>query len=240
MSVISIDKLISWGLFKQVKKEEIVDSKIKNIIIPKNEKMETIVEKWMINNGIKSNDSLNIWLKNKGLDVEQWKKLVLRDHKWRIWCHKKFEKDLPSYYLKRKPLLDFVTYSLVRVKEEDLALELFLRIKEDEADFREISNIYSEGPESKTGGLIGPVTLKQTHPMIAKILLISQSKQLWAPKKIDDWWVILRLEKLTNTDFNEDIAKYLSFELGEQFLNKETDNIEKLNLKHYENNIKKK
>ena len=76
--------------------------------------------------------------------------------------------------------------------------------------------------------------------MIAKILLISQSKQLWAPKKIDDWWVILRLEKLTNTEFNEDIAKYLSFELGEQFLNKETDNIEKLNLKHYENNIKKK
>ena len=237
MSVVSIDKLISWGLFKRVKKEEIIDIKIKNIRIPKSEKMEKIVEKWMLNNGIKSNDSLNIWLKNKGLDVEQWQKIVLRDHKWRIWCHKRFEKDLPSYYLKRKPLLDFVTYSLVRVKEEDLALELYLRIKEDEADFTEISTIYSEGPESKTGGLIGPVTLKQTHPMIAKILLISQTKQLWPPKKIDDWWVILRLEKLTNTEFNDDIAKYLSHELGEQFLNKETDNINKKEIKYSENNI---
>ena len=81
--------------------------------------------------------------------------------------------------------------------------------------------------------------MKQTHPMIAKILLISQNKQLWPPKKIDDWWVILRLEKLTNTEFNEDMAKYLSYELGEQFLNKETNNIKKQEIKLSENNIKK-
>ena len=170
------------------------------------------------------------WLKDNGLEIEQWKKLVVRDYKWRKWCRDNFEKDLSSYYLKRKPLLDRVTYSLIRVKEEDLAFELYMRIFEDEEDFGELANKYSEGPEAKFKGLVGPVTLKQTHPLLAKLLLISEVSQLWPPKKIDEWWIVVRLVKIDNTEFNEEIKSYLAFELGEQFLKKELETSEKKTL----------
>jgi len=231
MAGISRQKLLSWGLFKQVSKEEIVDKNILNIDLPKDLRMEEIIEKWLKNNGIKSNDILQSWLKDRGFNIEQWKKFVLRDYKWRMWCREKFDKDLSSYYLKRKPLLDLVTYSLVRVKNEDLAFELYMRILDKEEELSELSTKYSEGPESKFGGIIGPVTLKQTHPSLAKLLLISKKNQLWPPKKIDNWWIIVRLEKIKNTEFNEEIKSFLSYELGENFLRKESDaKEEELNL----------
>ena len=223
MDKISRKNLTQWGLWGQVKKEGIIDSLIISVELPTDFKMEIATKKWLQNNGIKSNDQLKIWLRDKGLDIEEWKRFVIRDFKWRSWCETKFKKDLPSYFLKRKPLLDRVTYSLIRVKDENLALELYLRIKEKEDDFSSLSIKFSEGPESRMGGVIGPISLKQTHPMLAKILLISEEKQLWVPKKIDDWWIIVRLEKLENIEFSNDIKSYLSYELGEQFLIKECD-----------------
>ena len=124
-------------------------------------------------------------------------------------------------------MLDKVTYSLLRVKDEDLAFELYMRLLEDEEDFGKLANQYSEGPEAQSKGLIGPVTLKQTHPLLAKLLLISEENQLWPPKKIDEWWIVVRLEKTYNTEFNEEIKSFLAFELGEQFLTKEFNSIKK-------------
>ena len=223
MAGISRQKLLNWGLLKRVLREEIIDKNIAIINLPEDFKIEEVVGQWLKNNGINSNDLLKNWLMDNGLEVEQWKKFVVRDYKWRKWCRDYFDKDLSSYYLKQKPLLDRVSYSLIRVKDEDLALELYMRILEREEEFSKIATTYSEGPESRFGGKIGPVSLKQTHPLLAKLLLISEESQLWPPKKIDNWWIIVRLEKIENTEFNEEIKSFLSYELGEQFLRKESD-----------------
>ena len=132
-------------------------------------------------------------------------------------------------------MLDLITYSLLRVKDESLALELYLRINEGEEDFSDLSKTFSEGPESNNGGIIGPVNVKQTHPMLAKILLISEKNQLWPPKKIDEWWIIVRLEELINTELNEDLAMMLAYELGEMYLNNQSDLIHSNFLKGLDN-----
>ena len=131
-------------------------------------------------------------------------------------------KEIPSYYLKRKPLLDLIKYSLLRVNES-LALELY-KIKEGEGFYGFIEKLF-RGSEAKNGGLIGPTNVKQTHPILAKILLISEKKQLWPPRKIDDWWVIVRLEELVNTELNDKIALMLACELGDKYLSKESEMI---------------
>ena len=127
---------------------------------------------------------------------------------------------MSNYYFERKKSLDKVTYSLLRVKEEGLALELFLRIKENEVSFYDVALKYSEGPERKTGGLIGPVELGIPNPKISKLLQESNQNKLLAPRKIDNWWVLLRLEKMESTDLNSDVSQKLSLELGELYLNK--------------------
>tara|TARA_Y100001978_G_scaffold199788_1_gene214788 strand:- start:5216 stop:5938 length:723 start_codon:yes stop_codon:yes gene_type:complete len=237
MKAISQGKLAKWGLLKQVYKDEIIDESINKIKFPKDSEIKIIFDEWLKSNGINSNDGLNHWQKNRGLSRDDLQNFIIRDWRWKMWCREKFEKEIPSYYLKRKPLLDLITYSLLRVKEESLALELYLRINEGEEDFRDLSKTFSEGPESKYGGKIGPVNVKHTHPILAKILLISEKNQLWLPKKIDEWWIIVRLEELINTELNENLAMMLAYELGENYLNNQSDMIHSNFLKGI-NNIK--
>ena len=45
-----------------------------------------------------------------------------------------------------------------------MADQLFIRIKESEATFARITRMFSQGPEAKTGEIIGPVCLEQAHP----------------------------------------------------------------------------
>ena len=48
------------------------------------------------------------------------------------------------------------------------------------------------------------------HPALARLLQVSQPGQVWDPKIINSWWVVVRLEKLHNTELNERISIKLS------------------------------
>ena len=73
MKEVSRKKLLEWGLFGQVRKEEVIDSCIANVKLPNDFNIEIATKKWLLHNSISSNDQLKIWLKNAGLDIEEWK-----------------------------------------------------------------------------------------------------------------------------------------------------------------------
>ena len=106
----------------------------------------------------------------------------------------------------------------MRVKEKHLANELHLRIKEGEASFEEVAEEYSEGRERLQRGRIGPVPLSQPHPMLAKLLRVSTPKQLWPPKQLENWWVVVRLEELHCAELTDSLKQRLLIELGDQHL----------------------
>ena len=67
MKAISQEKLSEWGLLKQVYKEQIIDKNIIKIKSPAESEIKSIFDNWLKNNGIKSNDALNYYQKNRGL-----------------------------------------------------------------------------------------------------------------------------------------------------------------------------
>ena len=71
-------------------------------------------------------------------------------------------------------MLDTVNYSLIRVTNKNLVDELYLRIKEEESSFEKVAREYSEGPEKKTSGEIGPFPLGKAHPNLANLLEVSK------------------------------------------------------------------
>ena len=221
---ISKEKLASWGLLKKFTIEQIIDKKVMDISVDESS-VKSILEEWIKSKNIRSNQELEKWKKENGFDDNSFNEFVIRTWKWKEWCKKEFESEIPSYYLKRKPLLDVLTYSLLRVKDQNLAIELYLRIKEGESTFKTIAKKYSEGKESGNGGIIGPVSISNVHPLLAKLLQISKKGQLWKPRKIEDWWIIVRLEEIRNIELNDQIKNMLSLELGNNFLNKEFENI---------------
>lgn len=165
------------------------------------------------------------WLERYGMSQEHLENLTtrrLRIEKFKqvTWGHK-----LESYYLKRKAQLDQAVYSLIRLKDPGIAQELYFRIQEQEQSFAELAHQYSLGREAQTGGLAGPVDLGSLHPHLARLLSISQPGQLWEPRALEEWHVIVRLEKLIPAQFNEFMRQRLLNELFEGWLREQLDQL---------------
>ena len=212
------EQLARWGLLHQVQREECIDHLLDEVDQPDANQLKTLQEQWLQAHELPNQQALQGWLHQQDLAPEDWAELVTRPWRWQQWCHGHFKDQLRTYYLKRKPLLDRVSYSLLRVKDKALATELYLRIKEGEATFEQVASEYSAGPERNSGGQLGPVPMQQPHPVLARLLQVSSPGQLWSPKQLENWWIVVRLNQLHTTELDSNTAQQLALELGEQHL----------------------
>lgn len=225
LDTISKEKLLKWGLYHKVVRENLIDQFILETPDPNEEEEKQLIAEWCKERKIDSEDTLKNWQEKKNISDKIWREVIIRNWRWSKWCRKKFNKDLSSYYLQRKQDLDKVTYSLLRVSKRELANELFLRIKEGESSFTEIAFNYSEGPERSTGGKVGPIAINQSHPILMRLLQVSSNGQLWAPKQLESWWIVVRLDEMHTTKFDEQTAIQLSLELGNKYLQENLDSL---------------
>ena len=212
------EQLARWGLLHQVQREECIDHLLDEVDQPDANQLKTLQEQWLQAHELPNQQALQGWLNQQGLNQENWTELITRPWRWQQWCHGHFKDQLTTYYLKRKPLLDRVSYSLLRVKDKALATELYLRIKEGEATFEQVASEYSAGPERNSGGQLGPIPMQQPHPVLARLLQVSSPGQLWSPKQLENWWIVVRLNQLHTTELDSNTAQQLALELGEQHL----------------------
>ena len=99
-----------------------------------------------------------------------------------------------------------------------LARELYLRIAGLEANFADLAAEHSQGPEAKTKGIVGPVPLNQAHPVLSERLRTSQPGQLLEPFRIDDWWLVARLERYEAARFDASTAQAMAQELFQEWI----------------------
>ena len=158
------------------------------------------------------------WLQEQNLTVAQLTNLATRELRIEKFKQATWGDKLESYFLQQKSQLDRYVYSLIRLRDGDVAKELYFRLKEGEQSFAEIAEQYSEGLEAKTGGLIGPVQLGLSHPKLAQILKASQPGQIIPPTAIENLWIIVRLEKVISAQFDEAMQQKLLDELFANWL----------------------
>lgn len=178
-------------------------------------------------------NQLKAWLERNYMTLEQLESRVLRGIKMDKFKEKVFGPQLESYYLRRKRELDQVIYSLIRTKNVGEAQELFFRIQDDGQDFGTLAQQFSQGPEAKTNGVIGPVEMTVPHPQIAQLLMTAQQGKVLAPVRIGEWVVILRLERYIPAQLDMNIARRLIEELFNEWLNKEIQSKVKFHLENF-------
>ena len=186
-----------------------------------NENIAEAKKHFLANHNLTTPEELEVFLRKQGWDNKDFEWQISLPLKIKLHCQREYRHKAEAHFLKRKNQLDQIVYSLLRVKDQYLAQELYWRIEMGEANFGELATTYAEGPESNTMGIIGPVPLSQAHPVLAEKLRISKPGALMRPFQIGEWWIIARLEKYKSATFDEAMAEGLSRELFDQWINQE-------------------
>lgn len=174
------------------------------------------LEQFAAKNQLTDAENKHNWLKYHHLAEAQLEALATRGllvekFKQATWGNK-----LESYFLSRKGQLDRVIYSLIRTQDPGIAQEIYFRIQENEQSFADLARQYSQGSEAQTGGMIGPLEISVPHPVLSQLLRSSQPGQLLPPTRLEDWLVIVRLEKFIPAQLDETMRQRM---LNECFTN---------------------
>ncbi|NEQ50897.1 MAG: peptidylprolyl isomerase [Leptolyngbya sp. SIO3F4] len=213
-----LDQLQQHQLLPRLVQEVVVDHAIESVACDPEEAYKA----FCIQRNLVSEQQQNAWQVQHKLTQEQMYMMALREAKIAKFKEDTWGNQAESYFLERKVKLDRVLYSLIRTKDPSLAQELYFRLNDDGDSFTDLARRYSEGQEAQTGGLIGPVELSVPHPMIGRMLSVSQPGQLWSPTPIGEWYVITRLEKFVPAQFDDAMRQRLIDELFKTWLQETT------------------
>ena len=212
--------LARHGLLVPLLRQSVIAAAVADVSVSEQESAESR-QAWGAANRLGSSEAVIQHLKSHGLSEADavWQAELPR--RINRHCEEHFSHRAEQRFLARKNQLDQVIYSLLRVEDAALARELYLRIAEGEADFAELAASYSQGPERSTRGVVGPVPLLQAHPALAELLRTSQPGQLQAPLRIEQWWLVVRLESLRSASFDTDMGNRMARELFDEWVDEE-------------------
>lgn len=163
--------------------------------------------------GLPSLEALDLWREHRHLSLPQLEALAtfpeaVAQATEAIWADQ-----VPSLFLERRERYDTVTLSLVRVRDADLAMELFFQLQERSLDFGEAVRLYGEEPDRRSRGLVGPLPVQKLHPVMAQVVRRHPPGTLIAPLDISGMQHLVRVESFEAAQLNEPIRQQLLAEL---------------------------
>lgn len=179
---------------------------------------DEVLKAWCRRHRLEDPQALKAEFRAKGLSRSDWEWQVLLPVRIKRYCAKNFGMKAEARFLAQKQQLDKVVYSLLRVKDGSLARELYLRISGREATFAEVARSHSQGPERDTCGIVGPVALTQSHPLLAERLRTSDPGETMPPFLVGEWWLVARVEKRLPACFDTGMAEKMNRENFEEWL----------------------
>ena len=207
------------GLCLAIAQATIFDEICRNIGLPKEREAE-LVKSYCHKNDLDEPERLSEHLERRGWRENDLLYFATKQARISRFQQLIFAEDVELRFLSSKNDLDTIRYSLIRLRNENLAFELHQRLLEQEADFEELAATFSEGPERDHGGQLGPVPLSQAHPVLVEKLRISQPGQLWEPFFLKDIWVIIRLDEWQGARLDDQTRQQLLQDLFNDWLHK--------------------
>ena len=221
---VALSELARLGLLRPYLRQQLISELVDGDPEPfSNEETQGAFQAFAQERQITSQEALERYRVDQLLSPQALEAQILRPLRLLRHGQRHFRPKAEARFLERKTELDRVVYSLLRLKDQGLARELFLRIDEEDASFADLAAAYAEGPEQSTRGIVGPVALTQAHPALADRLRTARPGHLLEPFRIEGWWVVVRLEQLTPAVFDQATASQMTQELLDQWLHEEVE-----------------
>jgi parvulin-like peptidyl-prolyl isomerase len=180
------------------------------------QELQQALEVFMREQQLEGQEGLEAFLRLNLLQREELEEQLVQPLRLQRYIELHHTPKAEARFLQRKNQLDRVVYSLLRLEDAGLARELYLQINEGEADFSELAARYAEGPERTTRGIVGPVPLMQAHPSLAERLRAATPGVLMEPFRIEQWWLVVRLESFSPASLDDATSRQMARELFDE------------------------
>jgi len=210
-------RLREWNLWRRCFREAAGDL-VADALAQEEPDPKAVLVRALRRQGLEKADAAEVARRFPGLAAGQIQRRLARDEYLRAFRAQRWEGHLPRLFLKHRPVLDRIVYSLLRMRDGGLAMELYFRIQEGECTFSEAASQFSEGSEAHTGGILGPVPASAPHAELAAILAASAPGQLCPPKRMGEWFIVVRLEKRLPAQLDEPTSEWLLERCYEEWL----------------------
>jgi parvulin-like peptidyl-prolyl isomerase len=210
------------GLSQALARAVLIDRVCSGVTLTEAEEQAAIRE-FLARQQVTSDEGLKQWLQQRRWTFDDLQAVATRQLRVLRHSEARFSGEVEPRFLDRKLELDQITYSLIRVADADLALELHQMIKEGEADFPELAPVHSSGPEARSRGVVGPISLAAAHPELMARLRVAEAGQLLEPFRVTDLWLVVRLEQRSPAQLDEAMRQRLLQDLFDQWLQQQAD-----------------
>ena len=214
----TIQLLNNNKLLQPLIKSEFVKDVLEKVSIEKEEE-EKLIKIFLEKYGVKDMENKDEWMDNNNLNNETLKNLALADVKLKKYCDENFKHKVNARFLERKNQLDIFVYSLIRVDDMNKAKEIYMQLLEKEADIGDLATKYSQGPEKTRRGIVGPISLENTHPILAKELKFSQVGVVQPPIKLEEKFnIVFRVEYSKPAQLDQIMQEKLVIEIFDEWV----------------------
>ena len=217
----TLDLLRSKDLLLSLVRRQLIEKATESLKMPVGLIQKALIEHCQ-KEQLENDASLNNWLENHYLTRDELIHQLSLPIKLSKLAIDEFGNQAEAHFLQRKEQIDQFSYSLLRVKDSGMAYELYLQLEANEASFENLAADHSEGPEQRSGGKVGPGSLKQAHPRLQQLLRTATPGVVQEPILIEQWWVVARLDERQEASFNDAMRQRMANELLQDWLTSET------------------
>lgn len=223
-ALVSSGELRRYGLLRPLVRQRLIARAIAGLTLSEAESQEAR-SLFLRQNRLQDEDALEAWRLDQGLGLADLAWLIERPLRIQRFSLEQFRAQAEHRFLQRKSDLDRLVISLLQVDSRGLAQELYLKVNEAEAEFGDLASRYSQGPEKRRRGIVGPVSLRQLPPPVAQLLKGAEIGSLFPPVRVGPHWLVVRFESRQEASFDEATCRRMSRELFEAWLEAETSRL---------------
>jgi parvulin-like peptidyl-prolyl isomerase len=123
-------------------------------------------------------------------------KLAAFDYGLARASHWIWSQEVPGLFLQRRGDFDQVVLTMVRVRDPDLATELFFQLQEGESTFHELVDRHADEADRLRRGVVGPVPVNRLNPLLMRVVRRYQPGELIPPLDLKGVVHLIRVDSL--------------------------------------------
>ena len=207
---------------------KIVESKAKEIGLTVNQKeLQQASDNFRLSQQLHTIQDTEIWLQKHHLSLDDFENLIYTNVLSKKLVEHLFGDRVEAHFYQHQ--LDYAGAAIYEVllDDEDIAIELYCALKDEEISFQEVARQYINEPSlRRAGGYRGILSRRELPAEVSHAVFSANPPKLLKPITTSRGIYFILVEEIIQPKFNEQIRKQILDELFSQWLQRQMKDVE--------------